>query len=88
MSGLMRLVTTAMALIAAALGCDTSTQSPFVMPFSLASSLADLDELLRLQDGVELDVLGPVVEMLGQPVGRRDDTGSLLAMPNAVPCRP
>src|SRR5512146_3355224 len=35
-------------------------------------SLADLDELLRLQDGVEPAMLGPEVEMLGEPIGGTD----------------
>ena len=41
-------------------------------PLLLRQDLADLDELLRLQDRVDQRVLGPEVEMLGQPVGGRD----------------
>ncbi len=47
-SGLMRLVTTALALIEPRLD-QTRTQPPLVMPFSFASSSRDLDEELRLQ---------------------------------------
>ena len=51
-SGLIRLVTTATALIRPRL-LRTSIRSPVTIPFSLRECLADLDELLRLQDGVD-----------------------------------
>ena len=41
------------------------------MPISFAELLADLDELLRLNDRVQARVLGPVVEVLGEAIGRR-----------------
>ena len=47
----------------------------------LRQLLADLDELLRLQDRVDARVLGPEVEVLGQPVGGGRRTGS------PSPCR-
>ena len=35
----------------------------------LGQRLADFDELLRLEDGIDQRVLGPEVEMLGQAIG-------------------
>src|SRR5690606_29243209 len=40
----------------------------------LSQGVADFDELLGLQDGIELDVLGPVVEVLGKSI-RGSDIG-------------
>src|SRR6185437_16355194 len=40
-------------------------------------SFADLDELLRLENGVESAMLGPEVKVLGQPIGRSDMRESL-----------
>src|SRR5262245_9544941 len=41
-------------------------------PFGRCELLANLDELLRLDDRAGLDVLGPIVKVLGQPVARCD----------------
>ncbi len=49
----MRLVTTATALMKPRFEL-TLTQSPLAMPFSFAELLADLDELLRLDDRAEV----------------------------------
>ena len=40
--------------------------------FLLRQLLADFHELLRLRDGVQPRVLGPVVEVLGQTIGGAD----------------
>ena len=56
---------------------DSFTQSAWRDAFFLGQRLADLAELFRLQDGIHRAVLGPEVEMLGQPVGGAD-IGELL----------
>ena len=43
--------------------------SPPSTPSCLRERLADLHKLLRLNDGVQPHVLGPVVEVLGEAVG-------------------
>ena len=59
------------------LGLDRAALRPHPHPAAVLDALllrqllGDLDEELRLQDRVDLDVLGPEVEVLGQPVGRR-----------------
>ncbi|KAG0930345.1 hypothetical protein G6F31_017063 [Rhizopus arrhizus] len=52
----------------AALGTDPHAAAVVDAQF-VGQCRADLDELLGLDDGVELAVLGPEVEMLGQAVG-------------------
>ena len=69
-SGLIRLVTTALALHRAAVRPDPHPAA-VVDAFLLGELLGDLDEEFRLQHGVDPDVLGPEVEVLGQPVGGR-----------------
>ena len=69
MSGRMRLVTTAFAFTEPRFD-HTLTQPPEVMPFSFASSSEISTKNSGCSDGVGLDVLGPEVEVLGQPVGR------------------
>src|SRR5207244_87377 len=44
---------------------------PALAPVLLTQLLTDLRELFRLHNGAEPRVLGPVVEMLGEPVGGR-----------------
>ena len=82
----MRLVTTAFAFTEPRFD-QTRTQPPEVMPFLLRELLRDLDEELRLHHRVRLDVLGPEVEVLGQPVGRRR-IGEVLGVAELLPCRP
>ena len=41
-------------------------------PFLFRQHFADFDELLRLQDGVDQRVLGPEMEVLGEPIGGAD----------------
>lgn len=48
----------------------------------LGQRLADLDELLGLGDRIQPAVLGPVVEVLGEPVGGRR-VGNSSAVPNS-----
>ena len=66
-SGAMRFVTTALARTEPRFD-HTRTQPPLLDALLLGELLRNLDEELRLQHGVDPDVLGPVVEMLGQPV--------------------
>ena len=72
MIGRMRLVTQALALIAPR-WLDTSTQSPFLMPLALASRSPISTNSSGCSDGVVVHVLGPVVEVLGQPIAGRHD---------------
>ena len=65
----MRLVTTAFALTEPRFD-QTRTQPPSVDAFLLRKLFRDLDEELRLQYGIHAVVLRPVVEMLGQTIGR------------------
>ena len=59
----------------AALRLDTRTQSPRSMPFSLASSSPISTNCSGCSDRVEARVLGPEVEVLGQAIAGRHDTG-------------
>ena len=58
----------------------TLTWEPLAIPFSLRQLLRDLDEEagLQLVQAAVVLVLRPVVEVLGQPVGRADDREVLL----------
>ena len=73
--GFSRLVTTALAHTSPRFD-QTRTQSPPAIPLSPASSDRDLHEELRLEHRVHPVVLGPVVEVLGQPVGGRRRRGT------------
>ena len=85
-SGLIRFVTTALALIEPRFD-QTRTQPPFSMPFSFASS----SEISTKNSGCSTALIGlvlrPEVEVLGQPVGGRR-IGELLGRAEALPCRP
>ena len=82
----MRLVTTALALTDAALRPHPHPAA-VLDALLLRQLLGDLDEELRLQHRIDLDVLGPEVEVLGQPVGGRR-VGELLGVAELPPCRP
>jgi len=66
--GLIRLVTYTLAFTEPRFD-QTRTQPALAMPFFLGQLFADLDEEFRLERSIDLAVLGPIVEVLGQPVG-------------------
>jgi len=61
----------------------TRTGSPDLMPFSFARSSPISTKLFRLDDGRTLHVLGPEVEMLGQPIVVATN-GNLSALPKVA----